>query len=675
MLEFVHRLNNKHSLRLNNDTLYLVSKEFAKNPRRIIQLLNNLSTELALYPQEFVEKNESLVCALLILREEFNELYKKAIVDPNNIKNYSASKKEEDADQNIFMGNVQNLFANANDADIMQILTNSDEAFPEISTVVKSGISSYNTDAIIEYIDDSNSSIIGRYIASKMMIELKHYANISAAIWTKFIVVLSRDVHFDKSVLSSFNDIFRPHYKVMIENTNQQDLLCELSLIMGNAGYTSLKSQIFAYVEKIPEDQSPLFEKWFDAFILIFKEEEDCKNLSGVSTRFYAKQAIDQENGYSDSQIKYLFNDTVVSASISKLITFEKNDDYSQALWIFENKQQLGSDIYSALFANVLSMLGDMTRKPKSEILSCVEFITPMLHAIQQECVGVELKNIYTKIFKVRTMSNPNARPIVQKKFIDEVVADKTHISKIIDFCCEVYRVSNETIAINTELQAMRLEAPININLKLVELMDKELLLNPLYDFILMDDNYDNDNSIKLTGNCFKHRKKEDNKLYLTDAQIMSKLKSLIANVTSCPNASKLILDLAQDPELKIAIVDDITNRDSDFINALPSQLLNLAVSIFSKATSSNFRTNYEFLSVIAEKGAANQKNELATLLSNNVSGRQDIDKQIMVLDKLPRLNEKKNKLIVSSLDDYLNENSVASELAESIKVIIAKFS
>ena len=41
---------------VSNDTLAIVAKEFADNPRRIIQLLNNLSGDLALYDDKFVDK-------------------------------------------------------------------------------------------------------------------------------------------------------------------------------------------------------------------------------------------------------------------------------------------------------------------------------------------------------------------------------------------------------------------------------------------------------------------------------------------------------------------------------------------------------------------------------------------------------------------------------------------
>ncbi len=68
----------------------LVSKEFCKNPRRIIQFLNNLSTELSII-KELENKGKILpiynnigsLAKILIIREEWNDLYNKIVSNPS----------------------------------------------------------------------------------------------------------------------------------------------------------------------------------------------------------------------------------------------------------------------------------------------------------------------------------------------------------------------------------------------------------------------------------------------------------------------------------------------------------------------------------------------------------------------------------------------------------------
>ena len=59
---FAHEVNKENNLGYTSDTLAIVAKEFSDNPRRIIQLLNNLSGELALYSKQFATENETAIC-------------------------------------------------------------------------------------------------------------------------------------------------------------------------------------------------------------------------------------------------------------------------------------------------------------------------------------------------------------------------------------------------------------------------------------------------------------------------------------------------------------------------------------------------------------------------------------------------------------------------------------
>ena len=83
---FAKNINEKFILNLQNETLILATKEYSRNPRRVIQLFNNLLTEFSLYKTPgFVQKNETLICAVLILREEFNDYYKIILKSPSEL--------------------------------------------------------------------------------------------------------------------------------------------------------------------------------------------------------------------------------------------------------------------------------------------------------------------------------------------------------------------------------------------------------------------------------------------------------------------------------------------------------------------------------------------------------------------------------------------------------------
>lgn len=83
MYDLAKGLVDKYSLDYKPETIALVANEFATNPRRIIQLFNNLQIELAMYPQAFAEEHQALICKLLIIREEFSAYHRQLINKPS----------------------------------------------------------------------------------------------------------------------------------------------------------------------------------------------------------------------------------------------------------------------------------------------------------------------------------------------------------------------------------------------------------------------------------------------------------------------------------------------------------------------------------------------------------------------------------------------------------------
>ena len=82
MYDFTQNLNQKYLLGLNPTSVSVISREFATNPRRIIQLLNNLIVEFTHYSQDFLSKYQALVCLLAIIREEYPDDMKLIVQNP-----------------------------------------------------------------------------------------------------------------------------------------------------------------------------------------------------------------------------------------------------------------------------------------------------------------------------------------------------------------------------------------------------------------------------------------------------------------------------------------------------------------------------------------------------------------------------------------------------------------
>ncbi|MCG3255501.1 MAG: hypothetical protein KAU62_05395, partial [Candidatus Heimdallarchaeota archaeon] len=90
LYDYALELKRKYNLDISNDTLSIIAQEFSRNPRRIIQFLNNLLTEwkvlknakeLGHLHSEEVLNNVEFLAKILIIKEEWPDLYDQIIID------------------------------------------------------------------------------------------------------------------------------------------------------------------------------------------------------------------------------------------------------------------------------------------------------------------------------------------------------------------------------------------------------------------------------------------------------------------------------------------------------------------------------------------------------------------------------------------------------------------
>lgn len=128
LFPYTEKLNEKYNLDLDNTTLDIISKEYASNPRRIIQILNNLMAELELLKnkidENFIIKNESIIAILLIIKEEYLELFEKICYSPHIL--YNESLKSSSSDLHSFITTVTNVINRTAILDIEKILLNNE---------------------------------------------------------------------------------------------------------------------------------------------------------------------------------------------------------------------------------------------------------------------------------------------------------------------------------------------------------------------------------------------------------------------------------------------------------------------------------------------------------------------------------------------------------------------
>ncbi|MFG6687040.1 P-loop NTPase fold protein [Mariniflexile sp. HNIBRBA6329] len=102
LVDFTKALNKNYNLELSSIGTRLICQEFTNNPRKIIQFLNNLQTERDLIDRqikegyvklEYTTQADDFLIKLLIIKQEWNSLYKRVLDDINFLNKINTALK------------------------------------------------------------------------------------------------------------------------------------------------------------------------------------------------------------------------------------------------------------------------------------------------------------------------------------------------------------------------------------------------------------------------------------------------------------------------------------------------------------------------------------------------------------------------------------------------------
>ncbi len=679
MLSFAHELNQKNSLGFSPDTLSLVAKEFATNPRRIIQLLNNLSSEITLYDEDFADKNEALICAILIIREEFPELYRKVLNDADLLVDAKKRETELKNDENarLFMQMAEATFRQANISDTLNVLTNTSSQFKLLPAEIRNA-AGVDATAIVEYLsrNEGQEIIVNALLLDSLGTDCKYKSPAQLANWLDFLSMLHSKHPIGKAQLKLYDNRHNKHYESVLQIIKNTSEVCSYAQALEKAGLRQLKNAIIKYISEGNKDKNPPanYHTFVKSVLKSFNSETDSKSLSAFSEKYHSGYTIDKTIDYTENQKKYLFTDAHIVHTVKSIAKSEDRGWVEELLWLFENKPNIAKESFGEFFNHMDSLFGGtMNNKTKEEIVSYIQFLNPFLLLIDDFKLTSEPSVIYSKFFNPRSIvsgrNHYNQPQTTNIKLLDECKNNIATLDVIASFCCEIYRITGNHTDVREQLKTIYMQKKDTINSKFVALLQSGYPLSPLFEIILTDNSFSPDNSI-LTEHCLTYR--NEDKARAIDANALeAKITTLVTNASNEQVAELLLRVNAVDPEIKVKVVAEIVTKDTGFINALPEALLDLAVQAFSKDTCAAYIANYPYLEKVAEKGNASQKSILVTALLQNFLSNKDVDDTIGVFEKIVIGNQKEKNLIHAQLDNYLEtvpkEKAALRERLESL--------
>ncbi|OAV72013.1 putative P-loop ATPase [Bacteroidales bacterium Barb4] len=688
MYAFAKQICEKSKLNFKPDTINVASKEFATNPRRIIQLLNNLLAEMNYYDVDFAKKNETLICCILIIREEYPEYYK-AIINAPKIFNDEYQGDEEYIKR--FIRIAQTALGKIEIANLSRVLTNSYHQFDDIATDIKDAIETFNAEKVLS-VWNQEKERISDYIFDRLDNAIKNnlidtdlvaYFDLIAQINAAYPI----ETHFTKKI----DEKIVPYLSTVISKTKNHDNLCKYALSREEQGYCKLKEEIIRPITIDNGFESRKYmQSLFTAVLIHFNDKESLMKLSPIYNihHSFINKAID----FSEEQFEYLISDKYIQDRLDELPRQEDNEilldteteEYQKIKWLFENKKNISTITYDCFFAKIIGTTNynlKMIGKSVDDIAEILDFSNPILKLIPDKRLKEQPQSLYNLIVNdrwiispryVNSIDPPLQEPYYrQNNFIDECIATDSHIQNIIDFVINIYRISNNNTKVKNEID--KLLKKYSLNKEFVQLIEKKFTLQPILDSIFdTNDNFSDKDRLAVLLHCFNQ---EDNKgIYIiADAKSKEKLDKLLtyAQKENSTEVFSLLETLIAQEHYKSILTTLIVAKDSFFANSLPQQILKLAITSFKKENCNDYADNFEFLSVIMQNGTIVQKGYVVKILSEKLDDNQDLEQTLNLIDTMENISDfDSSGLLHSHLDRYQKDNkdSIMPDISDKIK-------
>jgi hypothetical protein len=688
---FAKGINRKHALGFSDLTIDLVSKEYASNPRRIIQMFNNLSTELFLFDEEFRNKFETVICKFLIIREEFPDYYSCLQRNPHNLlvtDNEILKLVGKPADDELmgFINKTKVITENVLIQDISRIVSNSN-VFATIPTDVVKYIDYLRIEDLNSFIDsnDEGAELIVDYIIAEMadhrdrnLLEYK-FLNL-----LDVISELDERWKFSFSQNSRIEEILKP---ILLHIINVRSSISKLA----NYG-TSITSQGKRYIVdglvKIINSEAisgGLSDKWSEVLLILLdthrNDEDMFKQLKDPFQHMYhINPSIVKTNTLNGVQLRIFFDTALISFVIQSMHSLDEDDisfiHYRDIVAKCDVAISLKVQFLSkveTLFPSFQNLPFDVVKHTQRKINNAIDLISGNLSG--EEDTLRALSRRYDDNIEVLNPYHTDQR--VSSNYLQYTLDNQDGMEEILEFAVQIYRLSSGNVdmydvfskSISHESESIREKAVSSLR----QMSDRyEPTLKPL-SAIILDLKADSEDSCALLSKALTERVEN---WYIIDYEsVRLKFVELIGDVIDDLECSKFLPTffekVAFDQRARKVLVEVVVPNYSSIVSSLPTALQHLITNtILLEVDISSYSDDFEFLKLLAEISSPQHREKLIGFLVSKLATGHELNQALQIISRFKGLTTDEIQLFTNTLhvrDGHSLENSKIDEAMQVI--------
>lgn len=650
IFEFASKLNVNNNLGFNETTLNLVSKQFATNPRRIIQLFNNLTVELQGYDEKMRVDDQSLITKVQIIKEEFPDFYQLVLSEPRLLyKDYKSilnvqSKEEKKVDETMVL-EYKRLFV---------FLTNT----LAVSTPY------INKENIISKVLSNSVTFDGLPMGMTEAIDINDYESIKAAggldkykpqlikyLQLQLTRALQRNLYqtdvltYLSTYLNLYNDNLLKDYdkkelmniighedslKQVVSNIPQLEVLIALGKDVERLSLLKLSNSIIDYL-KIPEDtQVKLSDKSRNAILYgcTIWDARQAKKLAKEFAQAYMENPLEaQKYDYKKNYSVLITNDLIEEniSAISKESMLEKTSAYQNVRYFSEHKS-FSESLFNK-FAKKISELSIRYEWKGNNAVSLLPYIKELYPVIGNCLSGLKvtdasgIANLWTSISGRTQVSNRERSLILDNSGNREV------IDQVLELFYVITSISQRQIVPADEISNIMSHEENHgiLLLKLYDLYKNGFDVSHYSDALCHTDKLDATH-LEMLDAMF-HCQDAD---IVPDSRKISQLDHLVALIVdgiheNIKAISSMIDELAMVEELEFIFENVLKNKSTDELSKLSPKLQRFAVAKFV-VDIENYKNNETVLKSIAAYGKPTEISALVPIINTKLVNSNKLD-------------------------------------------------
>lgn len=681
MFDFTQRLNNEYHLHLSKTSVSNISREYATNPRRIIQLLNNLIVEFSLHEKDFVNANEAAICVMAIIREEFQSFHTKLLINPYLLfRPLTDEDKKENPRLELFLERTKATMIPYRDTiGILDKIISNSAVFKGLPKEVSEALETSKVETISEFIgdDENKKNLVLDCLKDRVgKVLSRDLANTELPSLLRTIISLDSLGYLDeadyKAIIDLLNENINWKYQIEFLESNDFHSVIDFASKLRDASFGTMFREIVKYYVNSSVENDSYSDTEVDniGYVASNAKANDYDNnlIECFQNAFVDNPFILFKYKYQKPSLlfdKKLVDDVVANLSYENML--EKNGIQEQLVEINKQINEKTDTIFLSYIKQVLSFTPSYSVNPANadEILEIVGHITGYFRSlpnleIKDTTALQELCNKISNIVTIQVRYNTE-----QHDLYSDISSSKANLSILYDFlknstvrCKKLFVPSKmvETLIVSEEMKEATISA---FNDFVVQGIDISNYANELVKYNQYDENYlmvlENLLTLDADGNFRINSEIVNNEI--------TEILDFLSN-NADEDVEACAVRLAAVPRIQAVMVEKLKSKSVDYLVKLPNEFRAMMVEKFVGQLG-KFEDNIGVLELIASHGSKANIIELVKVITKKLmTSGQELD-AVFLIGKLHYCNKKNRNQLVSCItnipDDVVTEEDKKS--------------